>query len=188
MRQAMVQATRKVARASGGRPVPTDNLHVTLAFLGSVPERQVPRLAEIARAAAKAAAGEAPGGVLASGSSPRAALELAFDRLEYWRAARLLCAMPAEPQPPVAALAGALQDLLGADGFTPDLKSPWSVGLGMSRQFRPHVTVARNVRPPHRGMGMDPVIWSFADFALADSKTLPEGSVYTVLERYPLGH
>ncbi|HEY1891686.1 MAG TPA: ankyrin repeat domain-containing protein [Steroidobacteraceae bacterium] len=76
MRDAMVRATRKAAPAAG-RPVPASNLHVTLAFLGSVPERRLGELREVARASA---------------ASPGGRLELTFDHLEYWRAARLLCA------------------------------------------------------------------------------------------------
>ena len=184
MRQALAQATDKAARASGGRPVPADNLHVTLAFLGSVPERWLPRLAEIARAAAEAA-GEGQGGELARGGSPGGALELAFDRLEYWRAAHLLCAVPAEPASVVATLARALQDLLAADRFAADLKSSGSIGTNMERPFRPHVTLARKCQRPPRSREMGSIIWSFTDFALVDSKTLQEGSIYTVLERFP---
>ncbi|HVS77409.1 MAG TPA: 2'-5' RNA ligase family protein, partial [Steroidobacteraceae bacterium] len=84
MRQAMIQAIRKAARASGGRPVDPGNLHVTLAFLGSVPQRRLPELAEAARVAA---------GGADCGKDP---LELAFDHLEYWRAAQLLCVLPPE--------------------------------------------------------------------------------------------
>jgi 2'-5' RNA ligase len=171
MREAMAQATREAARASGGRLVPAANLHVTLAFLGSVPERRLTELAEIARGAA-------------SGGS----LELAFDHLEYWRAAQLLCALPTEAPAPVAALARRLQDALAASGFAPDLKSSWSVEVNITRPFRPHVTLARKVQRPSRVTEMEPVTWIFADFVLVDSKTLPEGSVYTVLERFPLRH
>ena len=173
MREAMVQATRKAARASGGRPVPAENLHVTLAFLGSVAERRLPELGELAR-------GE--------GESAGPALELVFDHLEHWRPAQVLCAAAAEPPTAVAALARKLQGLLIGRGFAPDLESSWSVAVDMTKQFRPHVTLARKVYRPPRVMEIDPVTWSLADFVLVDSKTLPEGSVYTVLERFPLRH
>jgi RNA 2',3'-cyclic 3'-phosphodiesterase len=181
MRRAMADATCEAARASGGRPVPAANLHVTLAFLGAVPERQLPALAE---AAAGSAAVPAAAGAAARGEP----LELAFDHLELWRAAQLLCAAPAAPPMPCAALAGRLQARLAERGFAPDLKSSGPVGPGTTRPFRPHVTLARKVQRPLRAMEMDPVSWRFADFVLVDSKTLPEGPVYSVLERFPLDH
>jgi RNA 2',3'-cyclic 3'-phosphodiesterase len=168
MREAMVCATREAVRAGGGRPVPAINLHVTLAFLGSVPERRLGRLAEIARAAAAR-----PGG---GADSPRGGLEFTFDHLEYWRQAQLLCALPAEAPAPIAALARGLQDALAASGFDPDLEP-----------FRPHVTVVRKVHRSPRTMDLQPVTWAFTDFVLVDSKTLAEGPVYTVLETFPLG-
>ena len=61
----------------------------------------------------------------------------------------------------------------------------WVPALLPPEQFRPHVTLARKVYRPPRVMEIDPVTWSLADFVLVDSKTLPEGSVYTVLERFP---
>jgi RNA 2',3'-cyclic 3'-phosphodiesterase len=168
MRQAMAQAIREAARASGGRPVPAGNLHVTLAFLGSVPERRLPELAEVAGEAA-----EPLRLALASENSQGNALELAFDHLEYWRGAQLLCAMPAEPPALVAALAGILQDLLLGRGFAPDLKP-----------FRPHVTVVRKVTRPGPSGEMHPVVWRFTELALMESRTLPEGPVYSVVGSY----
>jgi RNA 2',3'-cyclic 3'-phosphodiesterase len=165
MRKAMAGATAEAARASGGRPVPGGNLHVTLAFLGSVAERRLPELAAAARAAAPGAAGEA--------------LEIAFDHLEHWRAAQLLCALPPGPSAPLAALAARLQARLAEHGFTPDLKP-----------FRPHVTVARKVARPGPAGGMPRVTWRFAQLALLESRTLPAGPLYSVIESYPLcgGH
>src|SRR5581483_11515009 len=107
MQGRLAEASREAARASGGRPVPANNLHVTLAFLGSVAQRRLPELGEVAREAAE---------------STGPALELSFDHLEHWRAANLLVASPAEPPAPVKALARGLQDLLVRRGFTPDLK------------------------------------------------------------------
>ncbi len=164
MRQAMIQATREAARASGGRPVDAGNLHVTLVFLGSVPQRRLPELAEAARVAA---------GGADSGKDP---LELAFDHLEYWRAAQLLCALPPEPPEAAIGLARRLQDVLAGQGFAPDLKP-----------FRPHVTVVRKVSRPGHITKMHPVVWSFTELALVESRTLPEGPVYSVVASYPLG-
>jgi 2'-5' RNA ligase len=169
MRQAMALATRKAARTSGGRPVPAANLHITLAFLGSVPERQLPRLGAIARRAASHY-GTAP----PPADEPR--IELAFEHLEYWRDAHLLCAVPAEPPARVAGLARGLQGLLNEGGFAPDLKP-----------FRPHVTVARKVSRPGPADRIHPVTWRFTELALVESRTLPQGALYSVVESYALG-
>jgi 2'-5' RNA ligase len=161
MRQAMARATQGARRDSGGRPVPPENLHVTLAFLGSVAERRLAELGDIALAAAREAVA--------------APLELAFDHLEYWRAAQLLCAAAAGPFPPAAALAARLQALLARSGFGPDLKP-----------FRPHVTVMRKVARPAAVGGMETVLWRFEAFALIESRTLPAGALYSVVESYAL--
>jgi len=45
-REQLAHITRKAVRGSGGRPIPVENLHSTLVFLGSVPEiasRRSPR-------------------------------------------------------------------------------------------------------------------------------------------------
>ena len=171
MRDALVQATRKAARASGGQPVPAGNLHVTLAFLGSVPQRRLRDLAEVARGAA-----ETPRPVLVSANSPEGPLEVTFDHLEYWRAAKLLCAAPAEPPARVAALARTLQDRLVGRDFAPDLKP-----------FRPHVTVVRKVVRAGPMDKMLPVVWRFTELALIESRTLRAGALYSVVGSYPLG-
>lgn len=170
MREAMAQATRKAARASGGRPVPADNLHVTLAFLGSVPERRLPGLVEIAREAA-----DALRSVSAGAGSSGVALELTFEHIEHWRAAQLLCALPAEPPAPIAALARRLQDRLAEQGFAPDLKP-----------FRPHVTLVRKVSRPGPITSMHPVLWRFPAIALIESRTRAEGALYSVVESISL--
>lgn len=161
MRQAMAQAIRETVRASGGRPVMPANLHVTLAFLGSVPERRLPELAQVARAAARDDAGEP--------------LELSFDHLEYWRPAHLLCAAPAEASERTAALAGRLHSALLTSVFAPDLKP-----------FRAHVTVARKVLRAGAAGEMHPVLWRFSTLALIESRTLPAGALYSVVESYGL--
>jgi 2'-5' RNA ligase len=150
--------------------VAAGNLHVTLAFLGSVPERRLPELAEIARGAA-----ETLRAAFADAGSPAIPIELAFDRLEYWRAAHLLCALPAEPPGSVASLARNLQELLAGRGFAPDLKP-----------FRPHVTVMRKVVRPGPMGEMHPVVWRFTELALIESRTLAEGALYSVVEAFPL--
>jgi RNA 2',3'-cyclic 3'-phosphodiesterase len=183
MRQAMAQATRKAARRSGGRPVSDGNLHVTLAFLGSVPERRLGELAELAREAAAQLGGDP-----AARSAEESRLELVFDHLEYWRAAQLLCALPAEPPARMVALARRLQTLLAERGFAPDLKP-----------FRPHVTVVRKVARPGSPGKMAAVTWQFTALALIESRTLPalspvsatgnasgNAALYSVVESFPL--
>jgi len=177
-RTALVHATRKAVRSSGGRPVPEGSLHVTLAFLGSVPERRVTELQAIARRVA-----EAP----EAGGAP---ILVSLDRLVHWAKPRILCALDAEGSsgteaagaPRVGALAGApalAESLKGettARGFSPDLKP-----------FHAHITVARKVAHAPAAQPLSPVQWTFDGFALIESRTEPTGPVYSVIESYLLG-
>jgi len=164
--QALVRAVAKGVRASGGRPVPAQNLHVTLAFLGSVPLRRVPELRASAQLVAEACAWQGP-------------LVLRFTHLVHWAQSQILCALgAAEDRGTVRgadALASALKDQAAAAGFSPDLKP-----------FRAHVTVARKVVRATRSLEMRSVEWSSAGFALIESRTRPEGAVYSVIESYPI--
>ena len=83
--------------------------------------------------------------------------------------------MPAEAPAPILALARRLQDVLAGSGFAPDLKP-----------FRPHVTVVRKVSRPGRIDQIHSVVWRFTEVALVESRTLPEGALYSALESFPL--
>ena len=175
-RAALVNATAEIIRHCGGRPVPERNLHVTLAFLGSVPE---PRLGGLSATARRAAAG-----------FPRGAVPIAvrLETLEHWPRAQILtlleprreeaqgAADPGAPAASPAALARTLTDETAAAGFSPDLKP-----------FRAHVTVARKVARAPRSSAMRKVEWTFDAFVLLESRTLDEGPVYSVVESYLLG-
>jgi RNA 2',3'-cyclic 3'-phosphodiesterase len=161
-RSALGEATAKAVRRSGGRPVSVDTLHVTLAFLGSVPTARIPELHRIAREQAAAFTHEAP-------------LSLTFERLAHWRRPHLLCALAGEESSSAAPLAAALKDATAAAGFTPDLKP-----------FHAHVTLARKVVRAGELPAIRPVLWHFEDFALVDSRTEPSGPVYSVVESYSL--
>jgi len=161
-RRALVAATARAVRRCGGRAVPAANLHVTLAFIGSVAARRVAELRSIARQQAKAFVQEAP-------------LSLTFEGLAHWTRPQILCALAAAAPPAAPALAAALKDAVAAAGFAPDLKP-----------FQAHVTVARKVVHAPTVPVARPVVWCFDGFTLVDSRTEPRGPVYSVIESYPL--
>jgi RNA 2',3'-cyclic 3'-phosphodiesterase len=160
----LASATRNVVLESGGRPVLPRNYHVTLAFIGSVPEK---RLADVGAAAEHVSRDFA-------GSS----VELTFDGIEYWKKAGVVCATESAASPAAAGLAEALKSRLVAASFTPDLKP-----------FRTHVTLARKVaRAPGamHGHHAFSLVWKFAQFALAESRTESDGAVYRLIGSWPI--
>jgi 2'-5' RNA ligase len=161
-RHALEHACAKAVRHSGGRPVPVSNLHVTLAFLGSVAAARVPDLQHMAREQAGRLAHDSPA-------------TLTFARLVHWREPQILCALAAEESPTARGLALALQEATAALGLSPDRKP-----------FQAHVTLARKVVRPGALLKLRPVEWRFDAFALIDSRTEPSGPVYSVIDSYPL--
>lgn len=158
LRRATVAATGRALAAAGGRAVPPDDLHVTLAFLGSVPAERV--------AAASAAGRAVP---VASGAQ-------AFDRVTQWGRGGPLVLEASRLEPALERLRSALCEALIAADFALD-----------RRPFRPHVTLARKPvqsvppGPPDADGGV--LAWPFAGFVLVESETGPGGSRYTVVER-----
>jgi RNA 2',3'-cyclic 3'-phosphodiesterase len=164
-REALWHAASAGVAAYGGRSIPAENLHVTLAFLGDVTNDRLPLLAELAAAAAARFTGTAE-------------LNLQITRLQYWARPQILCALAEQDvadAPRVFALAQALRLATAAAGFAPDLKP-----------FHAHVTVARKVTHALDDKKLAPVTWSCAEFALLASRTTAEGSVYSVVESHPL--
>ena len=177
MQSALADATRAITDAADGRAIPAENLHLTLAFLGSVPESKIAALSPIAAnvaGAVRSLAETDSGSPLAP--SERAAchapIAITLDKVEHWRKPELLCATATEPAPAAAALAQTLKDALVAGGFAPDLKP-----------FRVHATLARKVRRVSRALTMPPVVWTFTEFHLIESRTDPRGSSYSTLEK-----
>lgn len=105
------------------RPVAPESLHITLAFLGYLGEKEIPRLAEI---------------VAASGG-PAPAIQLAHPVQRPERGRARLFALPAESPGAVELQASLQEKLVEARLYKPE-----------KRPFWPHVTVAR-VRREERG-------------------------------------
>jgi RNA 2',3'-cyclic 3'-phosphodiesterase len=115
--RAALATFRDAADPATWRPVPDDALHVTLAFLGHLPEET----AETAAAVLDGAAGPAP------------RLAVAGPLLLPPRRGRVLCAALSDSDGELAALQARVSDGLEAAGlYTPE-----------KRPFRAHATVAR---------------------------------------------
>jgi 2'-5' RNA ligase len=161
MQLALADAARAVVATTDGTPVPAQNFHLTLAFLGDVPASRARELGEIAaRLAAAAACGP---------------ITIVLDGIDYWRKPEILCATSTAAPHEAALLSATLKRALTESGFAPDLKP-----------FRVHATLARKVRRVTRDRRMPAVEWRFKDFRLIESRTAPRGSLYSTREIFVL--
>lgn len=157
-RRALRKTCRDAVGFCGGRPVPPQHYHLTLAFLGNVPLAQVPAI----RAAA-------------AGVDPPA-LTLQLDRFGHFPGARVLWLGPTESPTALTQLADSVWAVLEPLGLHPE-----------RRPFRPHVTIARKVSRAPRDQHPKPVAWPVQGFALVRSVTASAGARYTVDQCFPEG-
>lgn len=138
-----------------GRWVSGNNLHVTLAFLGSV-DKHVRSCVEH---------------VASQANAQRFTLHL--DEIGYWRKPRILWVGTSKPPSPLMQLLCSLNDGLITCGFKPE-----------RREFHAHVTLARKVHKPIAQRSIDPIPWPIDSFVLVESRTLSAGASYQVLRTW----
>lgn len=130
--------SRELHALCGGRAPLAQDLHLTLAFLGRVPDG---RIGEVERAAGEV--------------SPRA-VTLILDRPGFWKHNRIAWAgassVPAELEGLVRGLRHALTRFRIA--FDP-------------KPFVPHVTLLREAREPRALPALEPICWDLDAFVLA---------------------
>lgn len=135
-----------------GRPVPPENLHVTLAFLGDQPADRLPRLTTMLN------------------DLPQAPAMLTLDKLGYFKGSRIAwVGMQHAPEALMSLQAQLVQGLQGG-----------GIGFDQQGRFTPHVTLARGASPI-TGASFQPIAWRTAHIALVQSVLGPRGSRYEVL-------
>lgn len=155
-RESLRRATRALVRHCGGRPVPPENFHVTLAFLGNVPEEQVDGIRS-------AAAG--------CHLDP---LTLCLERIGHFPVPQVLWIGPVATPEPLARLAADLWRALAPAGLRPQ-----------ARPFHAHLTLARKVVEAPEMTAVRPVQWPVTGFSLLESQTTEKGARYRSVAEFP---
>lgn len=139
-----------------GRPVPTENFHLTLLFVGDV---GVAQIADICSAAAKVRV-------------PGVPLRIGLDRLDAWRKAGALVLAAEQAPPELLRLVYALEQAMLPFRFE-----------AAPKEFRPHLTLMRDYRVPEPESATPPAFILRADrFVLFESHK----GYYRALAEWPL--
>ncbi len=145
-----------------GQPVPADNFHLTLAFIGEVDDRNLDTLARAVdrwEPQYNASAGR-----------------LVLDQAGYWQKQRIYWLGSGQPQPELAQLAVKLQNLGGPAGARRERKP-----------FIPHVTLFRSCTGPPPAPVVTPRIEvTYQHFTLFETLPGRQGVSYSALERWQL--
>jgi len=163
VRNGIAEAALRLPLAAGSAPVPPENYHMTLAFIGEVPAVQLSTVRGI-------------------GASQRACVfTVRLDAYEYWREASVLVAAVREIPASLARLWERLQAGLESHRLA-----------GSPPPLRPHVTIARKVSQAPVLQAMSAFVWKAQTFSLMQSSRCNARStqgvqpIYTVLDTWPL--
>lgn len=140
----------------GGRPVPLERIHLTLAFLGKLPLARVDELFDIAGAVA-------PPDIV-----------LTLDRIGYWRGPQVVWAGAAKCPDGLTGWVAGLTAALRRSGFRTE-----------TRAFVPHVTLLRKARRAPPSPLPAEMVWPLKAYSLVESVSSAEGLRYRILQRWP---
>lgn len=156
VRERLSKVAAGLPRGSG-RCIRRDNLHLTLAFLGSVSE---PAVTELQRRMA--------------GVRQRP-FSLVFDHLGWFRRTGVIWLASSRVPAALTDLVGCLRASARDCQIQVD-----------DRPFRPHLTLTRKARAYPGRLEFEPIRWDIDEFCLIHSETRPQGAEYRVLDRRAL--
>lgn len=145
------------AHRHADRPVPDDNLHMTLAFLGSCDARQQQCIDKVVSL-----------NIFQS-------FVIYIDYMDLWRRTGTLWLGTSEPPEALGKLVTGLRSQLSGCGF--DFEK---------RAFVPHVTLSRKLPRTAVKTAIEPICWPVTDFVLAESQSIEGGVRYLVRRRWTL--
>lgn len=143
-----------VVRQVEGKAVHRGNWHVTLVFVGNLPELRVPELLEAAR------------------EIEPEPFRLRFDRLCFWQRPRIACLQAMSVPPPLDALVSELNDVLRRFDREPDTGT-----------YRPHITAVRRARAFEPIILARPLELTWTGFDLVESVSTRSGVEYHPLKQ-----
>jgi len=141
----------------GGRVSRSENIHLTLAFLGDVAAGQFPVLQQLA------------------GSIVAPAFTLPLERLGCWPDGGIGWLAPDEVPEGLLQLVRQLNEALQRAGFRTE-----------KRRFRPHVTLLRKANKSWRSTLAAPLRWEVDAWVLVASTLDQHGSTYRIVGSWPL--
>ena len=161
----LAEIAGNAATRFGGRATRCDTIHLTLAFLGDVPESRLSELCALADSV--------------RGTS----FAMTLDRLGYWQHNRLLWAGCQASLVPLGELVSCLRNALVNSGFRVDAER---------QGFVPHVTLVRKI-PASAGLfenrqfpSFKALAWRADRFVLVRSRLSSSGSEYLILREFSL--
>ncbi len=153
-RERLRDIVNSVARTVEGRAVDRRDWHVTLVYIGELPEEQVPDLLQQAS------------------QVQVEPFHLRFDRLEFWARPKIACLMastvPVELQSLIDTLRGIVLDF----GVMPE-----------DRTYRPHITVVKSARTFTTERLAQRATTEWSGFELVESISGPGGVTYRPLKQ-----
>jgi 2'-5' RNA ligase len=157
VRRRLESAAATLRLAPDARRVPAESLHLTVAFTGEVSQAQAAALR-----------------VVGAGDRP-AAFTVGFTSYEYWHKSEVIVAAASDCPPSLLDLHGRLRAEFERLGLVRD-----------AMEFRPHVALARKVTQAPVLKAMSRFFWRVQALHLVHSSESATGSVYTVVDTWPL--
>jgi RNA 2',3'-cyclic 3'-phosphodiesterase len=157
VRRRLESATDTLLLPPDARRVPAKSLHMTVAFAGEVSQAQAAALRAVG-------AGDRP-----------AAFAVSFTSYEYWHQSEVVVAAASDCPSQLLDLHRRLRAEFERLGLVRDATA-----------FRAHVTLARKVTQAPVLKAMSPFCWRVQALHLVHSSGSAAGSVYTVVDTWPL--
>lgn len=148
---------KQLAITSGGSRIRSENLHLTLLFIGEVDASLVPKLCQ------------------AVSILKQPSFDLVLDKVSFWKRAGIIIAGTKRPPAGLLALVQDLRQTLSTSGIQYD-----------AREFKPHVTLVRNAKHHQLPDLLPTISWKVTAWSLAQTQPTSRGISYRALANWGL--